>query len=368
MRTLRVAMVQILHRRPFFPVGLGVLLLAASARPQAPPAPSSQSAPADSSKPLVLKPDLPSMGRNHRLILKDGTYQIVRQYQIVGDRVRYLSQERGEWEELPLDLVDWDATRKWEQEHADLTADETSPAMKEAAGIDKEEADERADERARMPEVAHGLELPDQEGVFVLDTYQGTPELVELQPKDVDLDARTRHGLGILNPLAGQKADLELSGAHAKIHLHVNDPAIYLSLGVDDTAEPVLSNPVTVNTSTAADARNPKRGAHSPQSGFAIVRLDQRQAVRMMGAIHVSPGGAVTQNENVIPVTQEELAGKHWLRIEPKEKLVMGGEYAVVEILSPTDLSTTVWDFRVDPTEGDNPGSIAPILRQQSDR
>ena len=47
--------------------------------------------------PLVLKPDLPGLGRNHRLILKDGTFQMVRQYQIVGDRVRYLSQERGDW-------------------------------------------------------------------------------------------------------------------------------------------------------------------------------------------------------------------------------------------------------------------------------
>jgi len=351
--------------RPLLPVGLGLLLAAAPARPQSQ---QGESTPADNSKPLVLKPDLPGLGRNHRLILKDGSYQVVRQYQIVGDRVRYLSQERGDWEELPVDLVDWDATRKWEQEHSDLTADDTSPAMKEAADIDKEEADERADEKARMPEVAHGLELPDQEGVFVLDTFDGTPELVELLPKDVDVDSRTRHGLGVLNPLAGQRADLELSGAHAKVHLHVNDPAIYLSLGVNDAAEPVLSSPITVNTSTAADARNPKHGALSAQSGFAIVRLDERQAVRRMGAIHMSANGTVTEDENVIPVTTEELPGKHWLRIEPKDKLVIGGEYAVVEILSPTDLSTTVWDFRVDPTEGDNPGSIAPILKQASDR
>jgi hypothetical protein len=364
-------MVGTAHWRPLLRVALGMLLLAAPAMPQSPSgqnAPASQNGPGDNSKPLVLKPDLPGMNKNHRLILKDGSYQVVRQYQVVGDRVRYLSQERGEWEELPVDLVDWDATRKWEQEHSDLTAADTSPAMKEAADIDKEESDERADEQARMPEVAHGLELPDQEGVFVLDTFQGTPELVELLPKDVDVDAKTHHGLGVLNPLAGQRADLELSGAHAKVHLHVNDPAIYLSLGVNDTAEPVLSAPITVNTSTAQQVRHGKHGALSAQSGFAIVRLNERQAVRMMGAIHMSSNGTVTEDENVIPATVTELPGKHWLRIEPKDKLVIGGEYAVVEILSPNDLSTTVWDFRVDPTEGDNPGSISPILRQTGDR
>jgi hypothetical protein len=240
--------------------------------------------------------------------------------------------------------------------------------MKEAADIDKEEAAERDEQSARMPEVAKGLELPDQDAVFVLDTFQGTPELVELPPKDLNMDSKTRHGLAVLDPLAGQKQSLELPGAHAKIHLHVNDPAIYLSLGVSDTTEPVLSHAMTVDTSTAKEAGSRRRGAHSPQSGFAIVRLDQRQALRVVGAIHVSPSGAVTQDEDVIPATVEVLPGKHWLRIEAKEKLVVHGEYAVVEILSPSDISSTVWDFRVDPTEGDNPGSLAPILKQTSER
>ena len=48
--------------------------------------------------------------------------------------MRYMSLERGgEWEELPYDMVDWDATNKWEKTHSGptkarrrLTSDERS--------------------------------------------------------------------------------------------------------------------------------------------------------------------------------------------------------------------------------------------------
>ena len=63
-----------------------------------------------------------------------------------------------------------------------------------------------------MPEVATGLELPDEDGVFAFDTYQGTPELVELTPVDLDMATKTRHGVSTLNPLAASKANLELDG------------------------------------------------------------------------------------------------------------------------------------------------------------
>ena len=233
---------------------------------------------AQTGKPLPLKPSLPGMATNHRLILKDGNYQIVREYQIVGDRVRYISAERnGEWEELPVDLVDWDATRKWEREHANQPEEAPSSAMKEAEEIDKEEAAERDELKARMPEVAKGLELPDEDSVFVLDTYEGKPELVELKPADLAMNAKNKHGIGTLNPLAGAKASLELEGAHAKVHLHVNDPAIYLSLNARDDAEKVLSHALTVSTSGAKEVANRKHGAHSPNSGFAIVRVDERK-------------------------------------------------------------------------------------------
>lgn len=313
-------------------------------------------------KPLSLAPDQPGMGRNHRLILKDGSFQAVRQYQIAGDRVKYLSQDRGEWEEMPVELVDWDATRKWERDHAatETTEEEPSPAMKEAEDLDREEAAARNEQTARMPEVAKGLELPDQEGVFALDTYMGTPELVELKSSEMSLNVKGKRGVAALDPLAGEKGALELGGGHSRVHLHVNDPAIYLSLGVDEAVEPPLTHAITVNTGGAGQVRNAKRGAQSPQSGFALVRLDERREVRLVGAIHVSSSGKVTQEEDVVPVKAEVMPGKRWLKIEPEAPLKIG-EYALVEILSPTEISPTAWDFREDPTLGDNRGSIGPI-------
>jgi hypothetical protein len=338
------------HFRRLSGVCLTVLLLAGAAQA------------ARAQTPLPLKPDVPGMATNHRLILKDGTYQLVRQYEIVGDRVRYISLERGgDWEELPVSLVDWDATRKYERDNA-ASPEEASPAMKEAADIDKEEAAERTEQKSRMPEVAKGLELPDEDGVFVLDTFQGLPELVELLPTELNAEAKTKHGLSTLNPLAGSKASLELDGAHAKIHLHVNEPAIYLSLNARDDAEQVISHSMTVNTGAAREVASRKHGAHSATSGFAIVRVDERRALRIVGAIHMSPSGVVTQDENVIPAKVEVLPGKHWMKIAPEKPLDIG-EYALIEILSASDINQSVWDFRVDPQLGDNPGSIGPILK-----
>jgi hypothetical protein len=321
-------------------------------------------APAQTHTPLPTKPGIPGAGTNHRLILKDGSYQVVRKYEVVGDRVRYISLERGgEWEELPESLVDWEATRKWERDHAESAPDDASPAMKEAKDIDKEEEAERTEQTARMPEVAKGLELPDQDSVFVLDTFQGTPELVELVPNEVGVDAKTHRRLSFLNPVAGSRASIELDGAHAKVHLHVNDPAIYLALDERNGAEQVVSHAMTVNTGSAKEVANRKHGAHSPQSGFAIVRVDERKAVRIVGDVHVSATGTVTQNEDVIPTKVEVLPGKHWLKLTPARPLLIG-EYALVEIISPSDISQTVWDFRVDPRLGDNLGSLGPIQKQ----
>src|SRR6202795_372099 len=102
---------------------------------------------------LLLAPGARAQDLAKRLILKDGSYQSVTKYEIKGERVRYLSAERGDWEELPKSLVDWPATEKYEKDRA---AGASTP---EAAALDKELEAERASEEALSPHVAPGLRL-----------------------------------------------------------------------------------------------------------------------------------------------------------------------------------------------------------------
>src|SRR5271154_867096 len=110
-----------------------------------------------------------------RLILKDGSYQSVTRYEVKGDRVRYMSAERNEWEELPSSLVDWPATEKYEKDRA------AGASVPEAVQLDKEIEAEEAKAEADLPQVAPGLRLPEDTGVFLFDSYKGEPQLVEVQ-------------------------------------------------------------------------------------------------------------------------------------------------------------------------------------------
>src|SRR6185437_6172912 len=86
-----------------------------------------------------------------RLILKDGSYQIVTKWEIQGDRVHYYSAERDEWEDVPNSMIDWGATNQFEK---DRQAQKNSP---EAKALDKELEEERKEEEAKSPTVAPGL-------------------------------------------------------------------------------------------------------------------------------------------------------------------------------------------------------------------
>jgi hypothetical protein len=49
---------------------------------------------------------VPAAAANIKLYLKDGTYQLVREYLVLSDRVKFYSSDRADWEEMPLVLVD----------------------------------------------------------------------------------------------------------------------------------------------------------------------------------------------------------------------------------------------------------------------
>src|SRR5580692_10078728 len=61
-------------------------------------------------------PNAVPLPKGKKLVMNDGTFQIVREYTRQGDRVRYYSLERSDWEEMPASLVNWDATQKAEAE------------------------------------------------------------------------------------------------------------------------------------------------------------------------------------------------------------------------------------------------------------
>jgi hypothetical protein len=308
---------------------------------------------------------LPALAQapNQRLVLKDGTYQVVMKYQRVGDRVRYLSAERGQWEELPADLVDWAATEQWGKDHqpgAGPPPEPVAPSIPEAAAIDKEEQQERA----RTPDVIPGLRLPDEEGVWALDTYHDQPELVVLVQNTGNVNHQTGHNVlrSALNPMGGTQQAIQIPGAESKVQLHVNEPALYVSLtGPDEDI--ANSSAVTVDTRGGGSAKN-KDSFSSPTSQYAIVRVrsNLKHNYRVVSGVKVAVSGSVAQTEDVIPTTVQFLPGKRWMKLTPREPLTIG-DYALMELLGPGQVNLSVWDFRVDPQGPDNKNAIMPLQR-----
>jgi hypothetical protein len=312
--------------------------------------------------------------RNQRLILKDGSYQVVTKYQRAGDRVRYYSAERGQWEEVPAELVDFAATEQWAKDHAPgahpVPAEQApaepgasqgkAPANPEAAAIDKEEQQERA----RTPEVLPGLRLPDQDGVWALDTFRDVPELVVLTQNTANVDRRTGHNVlrSTLNPLGGTQQNVQIPGFESKVRLHINDPALYVSLTLP--AEPTaVASAMTVDTRGLGSAKG-MDAVSSATSQYAIIRLhgNFKRDNRVVTGVKIGVGGKVTQSEDVIPTMAQILPGDRWLKLTPKQPLDIG-DYALMEVLGPGEVNLSVWDFRIDPQSPDNKNAIMPLQR-----
>ena len=307
-----------------------------------------------------------AQGGNKRLILKDGSYQVVTQYEVVGDRVRYKSAERGgEWEEIPKNLIDWPATEQWNKDHApgalaEAEAAREKSAQSEAAAIDKEEQQERAAELARMPFVSSGLRLPDESGVWVLDTFHAIPELIRMDQSNGDLNKALGHNVlkAAIHPTGGAKELIQTDGDRAKIQLHVSQPELYVSLDTGDDEPP--DDALKVDTHGASAAKD-KNNYSSPNSHYVIVRVQTRRNLRVIGAMNISMLGKVSHSEDIVETTAQILPGGHWMKVVPKEPLSFG-EYALMEVLSPQDVNLDVWDFGIDPRAPENKHTLTPIL------
>jgi hypothetical protein len=301
-----------------------------------------------------------------RLILKDGSYQIVTKYEVVGDRVRYQSAERGNaWEEIPYALVDWGATKDWARAHAAGASDVPgSRAEGDAATIDKEASAERTAEAARQPVVAAGLRLPDESGVWALDTFRGTPELVRVGQSNGNLNRATGHTvLKAAIPTGGAKELIQIPGARAGVQLHVNDAAIYVS--VDGAENPAPDEALVVNTGgeSQADKSVDKRERSDPRSRYAIVRVRVAKNMRTIGAMRLSLLGRPSANEDIVPMKAELMPGGHWLKLTPVSALGFG-EYALVELLAEGGVNLDCWDFGVDPRAPENKHAFSPLVAQ----
>jgi hypothetical protein len=297
-----------------------------------------------------------------RLILKDGSYQSVIKYEIKGQRVRYLSAEREEWEELPYSLVDWPATEKYEKDRA------AGASVPEAVELDKELKAESDLEEARLPQVAPGLRLPEDSGVFLLDNFKGEPQLNEIPQAEGDLNRNTKGNIfrGAINPVASSKLTIELQGEHAKIQSHTNLPALYVR--PEDMPE-VLEQ--SADKKSAADpASRSSQSAQPPQQPgvtpdrFRILRAQTKGGKRILGDVKRALTGKTSQEQQFVKTTIDRLSGG-WLKVTPTESLAPG-EYALVEMMGTEGMNLYVWDFGVNPNAPANANPWKPEVKSAS--
>jgi hypothetical protein len=316
--------------------------------------------------PVILAPGVQTHAQQlaGRLILKDGSYQLVTKYEIKGDRVRYKSAERDEWEELPSALVDWPATEKYEKERA-------TSAIPEAAAVDKEIDADREAELSRLPQVAPGLRLPDYSGVFLLDNFHGQPQLVELQQSEGNVDRDTKANiLREVIPMAGAKQSVEIEGEHATVHAHVAVPSIYINVEDGSAAPPSGQTSSAQLSQPSLDAPRHEQQGSEPQGPqqpegplvpfdrFHIVHTKVKSGKRIVGELKRAPNGKISQDQNFVKTTIDRVSGG-WLKLTPIEDLAPG-EYVLIETKGNEGMNLYVWDFNVNPAAPANANPWKP--------
>ncbi|HLK50604.1 MAG TPA: hypothetical protein VKT49_20830 [Bryobacteraceae bacterium] len=236
---------------------------------------------------------------NVKLYLKDGSYQIVREYKIEPDRVRFYSVERSQWEEIPLDLVDVKRT-------------ETEAADRQAA-LDKETKLAQEEEKVERQVQQEVSRIPQNPGVYWLDGKE-TKVL-----KQAESTVHTNKGRSVLSrlaplPVVSGKGAVELAGAHSANVFTNPEQEFYFQL--------------------------------SDVERFGIAKVTPKGDVRVVENLTFMPvTKEVVEEPQMVDIFQTQLAPEGLYKIWPKQPLAPG-EYAVVEYTAGK-LNMQIWDFAI---------------------
>ena len=305
---------------PFLLAAFVLLFWCTASDAQTQPNPPSAASSAASTK----EQDTPDPGLpvGKKLMLKDGSFQLVREYEMDGDRVRYYSIDQRDWEEIPASLVDWDATKK-------ITADD---AQRKAALIAKVHAAEVA-RRADIMDVDASIEiapkvfLPPGDGLFEFDGKAIYP----LSQAEADMKfSKTQMLKQVLIPIpiVPTRHNISLKGNRAKFRLKSTQTEFYMRTA--DGREPQLD---LIRAKVHADKRD-------------LENLDQ------LFQEHATTG------KISIPIQRWEIARGVYrftlgANLEP-------GEYAMAEIVQGGATSLYFWDFGVDGNSAAPPATSKP--------
>jgi len=268
--------------------------------------------------------------RGLKLMLADGTYQLVREYQRNGDHVRYYSMERGAWEELPAAMVDWAATAKAEAE-----MEKQSAALVEK--VHKQEEARRLDNVADIDaslRVGDGAFLPSGEGMFVVEGK--TIRILDQAGSELKTDKK-RVIADVLSPvhMVPGKQTIVMQGSHAVVRLRTNAPEFYLREAPPDP------------DSTSSIQRSKRAGESGPD--VELVRTKVGRNTRVLESVRTLFGQAVSENINVISMQRWDVAPNVY-RFTLSQPLPPG-EYVLAEVLEE-GLNLYVWDFGLDAAPG----------------
>jgi hypothetical protein len=267
-----------------------------------------------------------TLPRGKKLILKDGNFQLVRSYERNGERVRYFSAERGDWEEIPAAMVDWEATAKAEAEEEKAEAELTAKVHKQEV---QTKAEIVMDIDASL-QVATGVFLPPGEGMFVIEGKSVTA--LEQAGSQVKMDKKRfiQQALSPI-PIIPSKHHVEIAGAKAKMRITNEQPEFYLREAPPD---PDRTTPIQ---------KSSRPGESGPE--VELVRATVKGNSRQLETIRSLFGEEISQERNTISLQRWDVAPTVF-RFTLSETLPPG-EYALAEIL-PDGMNLYVWDFGVD--------------------